>query len=295
MQRPVHELERKRFDHVRAVHYRDFTKAAGYEIINGCFFWMPGGDLIQNWLSWTGKRTGAMECNVEFNDVFPILLFGITFILIATIAILGNKKQKDKIKEIAAKLGLDYAEVNPFSFGADDKKSYRTIYAGQSHGMTSKDRPFLKKILQAFLPWQLRGKFNGYQVKIYTKKRNKKTYTMVQMSFNQSLSMGLNMTLAGNNLMSKLRKNIFGKSSIETGNREFDEKIHVSGRDEMKIKYVIKRPDFQHAMLALSGKYPDIKIDDQNITWQEHKITPDLIEYRPLLEDLSIVAKAISG
>jgi len=136
------------------------------------------------------------------------------------------------------------------------------------------------------------GKYHGYQVIIRTEKKDKKSFTVVQLLFSRSLGMGLNIVVG--NFLSKMGKNIFGKQSVSTGNPDLDNKVYISGQDEMKIKYLVKRSEFQQALLSLYNKYPGIRVDDQGITYQEKKVLTDLAAYQKLLDSLSAAAKAFA-
>ncbi len=102
------------------------------------------------------------------------------------------------------------------------------------------------------------------------------------------------MNIVVGNFLSKMGKNIFGKQSVSTGNPDLDNKVYISGQDEMKIKYLVKRSEFQQALLSLYNKYPGIRVDDQGITYQEKKVLTDLAAYQKLLDSLSAAAKAFA-
>lgn len=223
-------------------------------------------------------------------DLFPFLLFSAIF----TVALVGSyvslKKQKKLMKEVAARLGLEFSQTDPLSFINKDKRPYPAYRRPSDAGFDIQG--LVKKVAAVFSPWRVSGKYNGYQVVIRIEKKDKQSFTVVQLSFNQSLGMGLHIT-AGN-FFSKLGKNILGKQAISTGNPDLDKKVYISGQDEMKIKYLVKRSEFQQILLSLYNKYPGIRIDDQGLTYRQNKVIGDLAGYQALLTSLSGAAKAFA-
>ena len=223
-------------------------------------------------------------------ELFPLALFIIIFTIALIASYASLKKQKKLMKEVAARLGLEFSETDPFSFMNQDKRPRPAYRRPSDAGFDIQG--FVKKIVAVFSPWRLSGKYHGYQVIIKTEKKDKQSFTVVQLLFNQSLGMGLNIT-AGN-FLSKMGKNILGKKPISTGNLELDGKVYISGQDEMKIKYLVKRSELQQILLSLYNKYPGTRIDDQGLTYRQNKVISDLAGYQALLTSLSSAAKAFA-
>jgi len=225
------------------------------------------------------------------NDFFPFLVF----LTISIIAMVGSyyslKKQKAKMKEIALKLGLEFKENDFLSFKNPNTRSYTGYHSPSDAGFDIQG--IAKKIMAAFSPWQVIGKYNGYSIIIKTERKDKKSFTIVQLNFERPLGMGLNIVMG--NMISRIGKNIFGKQSISTGNPDLDSKVYISGQDEMKVKYLIKRPEFQQMLLSLYNKYPGIRVDDNGITYKEKKVLTEYAAYKTLLDSLSGAAKAFAG
>ncbi|HBZ87395.1 MAG: hypothetical protein A2509_09965 [Candidatus Edwardsbacteria bacterium RIFOXYD12_FULL_50_11] len=224
------------------------------------------------------------------NDLFPFLLFSIIF----AVALIGSyfslKKQKEKMRDIALKLGLEFSQTDPLSFMGQGKPVRPAYHRPRDAGIDLQG--LVKKVVSGFSPWRVAGKYHGYKVIIRTEKKDKKSFTVVQLLFSQPLGMGLNIVVG--NFLSKMGKNIFGKQSISTGNPDLDNKVYISGQDEMKIKYLVKRSEFQQTLLSLYNKYPGVRVDDQGITYREKKVLTDLAAYQKLLDSLSAAAKAFA-
>ncbi len=222
------------------------------------------------------------------HDLFPLAVFLIIFTIALIASYASLKKQKKLLKEVAARLGLEFSETDPFSFMNPEKRPRPAYHRPSDAGFDFQG--FVKKVAAIFSPWRLSGKYQGYQVVIRTEKKDKQSFTVVQLLFNQSLGMGLNIT-AGN-FLSKIGKNILGKQPISTGNLELDGKVYISGQDGMKIKYLVNRSEFQQTLLSLYNKYPGTRIDDQGLTYRQNKIMTDFAGYQALLTSLSGAAKA---
>ncbi len=223
-------------------------------------------------------------------DLFPLGVFTVIFAAALIASYFSLKKQKKLMRDVALKLGLEFSETDPFSFLSQDKRPRPAYHRPSDAGFDLQG--LIKKVATGFSPWRVSGKYHGYQVIIRTEKKDKKSFTIVQLLFNQPLGMGLNIVVG--NFLSKVGKNIFGKQSISTGNPDLDNKVYISGQDEMKIKYLVKRSEFQQALLSLYNKYPGIRIDDQGITYKEKKVLTDLAAYQKLLDSLSAAAKAFA-
>lgn len=221
-------------------------------------------------------------------EYFPLAVFAVIFTVAMIASYASLKKQKKLMKEVAQRLGLEFSETDPFSFMNQDKRPRPAYRRPSDAGFDLQG--LVKKVAAVFSPWRVSGKYHGYQVIIKTEKKDKQSFTVVQLLFNQSLGMGLN--IAAGNFLSKIGKNILGKQPISTGNLELDGKVYISGQDEMKIKYLVKRSEFQQILLQLYNKYPGIRIDDQGIIYRQNKIMTDFAGYQALLTSLSGAAKA---
>ncbi|MBU1356428.1 MAG: hypothetical protein KJ620_07660 [Candidatus Edwardsbacteria bacterium] len=223
-------------------------------------------------------------------DLFPVGVFTVIFAVALIASYYSLKKQKKLMREVALKLGLEFSETDPFSFLSRDKRSRPAYRRPSDAGFDIQG--FVKKIAAVFSPWRVTGKYHGYQVIIRIEKKDKQSFTVVQLLFNQSLGMGLN--IAEGNFLSKIGKNILGKKPISTGNLDLDGKVYISGQDEMKIKYLVKRSELQQILLSLYNKYPGTRIDDQGLTYRQNKVLTDLAGYQALLTSLIGAAKAFT-
>jgi hypothetical protein len=221
-------------------------------------------------------------------EIFPFLIFVVIFLTATVGSYFSMKKQKVKMREVASRLGLQFSESNMLSF-RDSNKTYTGYHRPRDAGFDIQQ--FIKQVSSVFSPWRVTGKYNGYEVIIRTERKDKKSFTIVELLFEKPLGMGLNIMVG--NIFSKIGKNVFGKQSITTGNAELDQKVYISGNEEMKIKYMVKRPEFQQALLALYKKYPGAKIEDTGIIYREKKVIDDFMVYKTLLESLSQTAKSI--
>lgn len=225
------------------------------------------------------------------HDLFPVIIFLIIFPAALIISYLNLKKQKGKMRETAARLGLEFSESDPL-VAIIRERSQRAVYTGPRGNNAGFDfQTVIRNIARTFAPWQVGGKYNGYQVVIRTEKRDKKSYTVVQLSFAKPLGLGLNIVVG--NFLSKVGKNLFGKTSITTGNPEMDDKIYISGKDEMRVKYLAKRPDTQNALINLYKKYPGARIDDNGIIYKKSGFAGDFMELQTILNSMAVLAKAM--
>jgi len=223
-------------------------------------------------------------------DLLPLGVFAVIFAVALIAGYYSLKKQKKLMRDIALKLGLEFSETDPLSFMGQGKPVRPAYHRPRDAGFDLQG--LIKKVATGFSPWRVTGKYHGYQVIIRIEKKDKQSFTVVQLLFNQSLGMGLN--IAAGNLLSKLGKNILGKQPISTGNPELDGKVYISGQDEMKIKYLVKRSELQQILLSLYNKYPGTRIDDQGLTYRQNKVISDLAGYQALLTSLIGTAKAFA-
>lgn len=225
-------------------------------------------------------------------NLLPLAIFFIAIPLALLFSYRGYRRQKERMKDIAARLGLEYSEASPLPGMAGSPGMGQAYRRGRPAGGGFDLQGLLFRAIRAFMPWRVSGRYNGLQIAIWTEHSNKQTFLIVQQAFDHPLDLGLSITSP--NPLSRLGKSLMGRSPLTTGNQELDAKAHITGRDEMKVKYLVKKPEFQQALLSLYREYPAVKIDDRGITYRRNKQMKAHGEFQRLLDSMSKTAKAFS-
>ena len=226
------------------------------------------------------------------SNLLPLAIFFIAMPLALLFSYRGYRRQKERMKEIAARLGLEYSETNPLKAARGGPGLDQMYRRGRPTGGGFDFQGFVFRAVRALMPWRVSGRFNGLSTAIWTENRNKQTFLVVQQTFDRPLELGL--SIAAPNPLARLGKSLMGRSPLTTGNQELDAKTHISGRDEMKVKYLVKKPELQQALLALYREYPTVKIDDRGITYRRNKLMKEHAEFQRLLDSMSRAAKEFS-
>jgi hypothetical protein len=232
-----------------------------------------------------------MNFSVNIHDLMPFIIFLVVLPLSLYLSYQRNQSNRKKLRDVALKLGLQYHEKSPIGPSAQPGAIHSGDQIRAQQRLRQLDQGgILAKVMALTAQATVSGKYNGFEVDIGTVNQNKKTYTVFRVSFPAPLGLGLK--ISQNNIFSRDLP-FGGKSRIEAGNGEFDKKIHVKGNDEMRIKYLVKRPEVQKALLDAYRSQSDIVIDDTAVVCKTPETLKDYLKYQAILNSLTTAAQQL--
>lgn len=233
----------------------------------------------------------------SIRDVVPLLIFLVITPLAFYLSYQSRRKQAGKLKDLAAKLGLQFqGEQNP---GALDQayrqrmESYRGSDRAKAEQVYRKleQSGFLKSLLSMAKPLSIGGKYNGYQVEVKLLRQNKRNLTEAVAWFAEPLGIGLNISKSG----FWNRSITLGRSSrVETGNAELDRAASIRARDELGARYIARNVQAQQALLALL-KHKGAEINDQVAIVRQDGYQTDYSKTKQILDDMTRAMQAVSA
>jgi hypothetical protein len=187
-------------------------------------------------------------------ELLPLIIFLVVGPLAIFISYQGRKKSAAKLRDLAAKLGLQFrAEGQPGMF----TDAYRERLAAMKTGdrvraeaavRRLKQGGFLQSLMSMMQPLGISGKYNAYQVELSLVRRNKKNLTEVRAWYPEPLGLGLAVERQG-----FLHRSLpFNKAErAESGNPELDKLVAIRARDPLKARYIARNLQAQMALLEL--------------------------------------------
>ncbi len=233
-----------------------------------------------------------MTHNWTFNphDLGPLVFLAV-FAVSLYFGIQRSKARKQKLKQIAMRLGLQYQEKSDWqaspaaapTAGGQQQQAQQRARQLQQNGT-------LAKVMSLLSTAAITGSYNGWPVDIRTVNENKTSYTKFRLDFGRPLGLGLRVSAN-----SFFQRDLFGGSPrIESGNEEFDKKVLVRGSNELKVKFLVKRPETQRALLDAYRAYSEIAVDDEGISCKLRGFVDDYQRYQAILTALTAVAAALA-
>ncbi|MBT5016591.1 hypothetical protein HN748_06345 [Candidatus Peregrinibacteria bacterium] len=190
-------------------------------------------------------------------------LFGIGTFMIAIfpLAAYMAKRQKEKFKQAAMQLGLQYNEG-------------------------------IKMPLLGVSDWNITGEYEGSQVFFETIRqgsgKSKRTYTRFRAYFAQPFNSDLHISREG--LGSKLMQKIKGKD-IQTGNPDFDGKFLLKASPEANMIPVLSRPDLQQALIKFFDDFKGSHIQDDAVVFTARGTVHNIDRLRTILGEMTRLSK----
>jgi hypothetical protein len=235
-----------------------------------------------------------MDNVINFLSVnLPFLIFVGIFPLVIYLSYLGRKKQKEKLKTIAMKLGLQLSQGQPFQRMGGQSRNIGNARDFNNYRTSQKlvGNTFLKELMAMMTPLSLTGKYKGCEVRITVTKRDKTTYTEFKTSFDRPLGLGLK--ISANSLL--LRQFVLGRKgkTVQAGNEPFDQKVQVTGSDPLKVKYLLTLEN-QRSLLDLFSAHPATVVDDLEIRTSVRGFVDDYQKCSAVLDKMTAVATKLN-
>lgn len=143
-------------------------------------------------------------------------------------------------------------------------------------------------------PGVISGPYKNFQVQIWVFTRgggkNKTTLTAVKTYVNPQLQLGLK--VYREHMMSGIGK-VLGFQDIQTGDKEFDDRFVVKGRDEPGILRLLNANTRQE-ILRYDRFAPRASVDDEGAYWEKVSIISDTTLLTHTLDAQSQVVRAMS-
>ena len=222
--------------------------------------------------------------------LMPLIMLAV-FIGSMYLASRRAKARQQKMKQIALQLGLQYQEPSDWRSSLNigkgrhgqQQRAQQRVQQLQSSGTLARALSFLSSPT-------ITGKYNGWPVDIRAVNENKTVFTKFRIGFGRPLGLGLRI---GPN--SFFQRDLFGGNPrVESGNEEFDKKVLVRGGDELKVKFLIKRPETQRALLDAYRAFSDIAIDDEGISCKLRGFVDEYQKYQAVLAALTAIAAKLT-
>jgi hypothetical protein len=213
----------------------------------------------------------------------PFLIIGAIFCLIGYRAYSSRIRQKEKLKNIAVHLGFTFSDE-----GTDDES------AGAIQTSNQELSP-MRRFLRTIAGWQMKGRMNGVETKIYTKKissgKHSHEYTCIDALIPWNSSSSLLITRETS--LSRLGKAIFDMQDIQTGNEDLDRRVVMKGAPEHFVKRILLDSSLQAELLSLFELEGTIFVDQHGVHFQTPQAIVDEQRYRQLLDRLTRTASAL--
>jgi hypothetical protein len=211
------------------------------------------------------------------------------FLVLAFVAItfFRRKSTFKKMQEAAMMLGLQF-DGKPYS----KQIEYRTASIQQQTQDLPKLVQFITQALDFVLPlfyfWEMKGKWNGVPVRVYSEKDNSNSgrYTVVRADTENNRKLGLH-------IVAERFLSTVGNKDITIGNEELDKMILVKADDLDQAKMVLMSPTLQDAILQAFKFSRAIKIEDQSVTFYHPGNLQDEEKLRAALDHVSRIAQAL--
>jgi hypothetical protein len=232
-----------------------------------------------------------MNISTHIPDLMPFIIFLVVMPVSLYLGYKRNESNRRRLRDVALKLGLQYNEKAPL----DPSVKSATIRTGDQIRAQQRLRQMeqggiLARLASLMSATAVTGKYNGFAVDIRTANQNKKTYTVFTVYFPATLGLGLRIT---ENSLFRRDLGFGGKTRIEAGSEEFDKRIFVKGNDEMRVKYLVKRPEVQKALLDAYRAQSDTVIDDTAIVCRTQESLKDYLKYQAILNSLTAAAQQL--
>ena len=224
------------------------------------------------------------------HDLGPLVFLAV-FAVSLYLSTRRAKARQQKMKQIAMQLGLQYQEKSAWQVSpvarpggtSQQQQAQQRMRQLQQNGT-------LAKVMSMLSTAAIAGTYNGWPVDIRTVNENKTVFTKFRLSFGRSLGLGLRIGPNG-----FFQRDLFGGSPrIESGNEELDKKVLVRGSDELKVKFLVKRPETQRALLDAYRSFADLTIDDEGISCRLRGFVDEYQKYQAILTALTAVAAMLA-
>lgn len=219
-----------------------------------------------------------MEDFIEILFIPVFFLIPVSIFLIAFyFGIQRNKKDREKLAQIAKQLGLDFSVSN------EHKLKDTGFHEIPKNSILS----FIIDGLLSLSPnWIISGDIHNFSIRIYPVVRgsgkSRVTYTIIEMKFQNPLNIGLNISSEG--FFEKIGIKLLGKQDIQIGDESIDKMVQIKGSDTNKVKDLLKSQSTKLSLKNLYGKYPDVIITDTNIIYEVTGVLTDLKVYSEVLK-----------
>lgn len=234
-----------------------------------------------------------MNISINIHDYLPLIIFLVVMPLSLYLNYRKNESNRKKLKDVALKLGLQYSEKAPAGPSLDAPAISGDDPARARQRLDRLDvGGVLSKVLSLTAPAAVTGKYNGFEVDIRSQRRDKKTYTVFTVSFPAPLGLGLKITP---NSFFRRDLGFGGKPRVESGDDEFDKRVLIKGTDDMRIKYLVKRPEVRKALLDAYQAQSDTIIDDNALVCRVQKDLKDYLAYQKVLALLTATARQLTA
>ncbi len=233
----------------------------------------------------------------DLREFLPFLIFLVVGPLALFLSYQGRKKSAAKLRDLAAKLGLQFRPEGQPGMLAE---SYRQKLAAMKPGdrvraeaafRRVKQSGFLQSLMSMMQPLAIYGKYNGYRVELALVRSNKKNLTEVRAWYPETLGLGLAVERQGF-LHSRFS---FSKAErAESGNRELDKLAAIRAKDPLKARYIARNIPAQLAILELFRE-SGAEINDEGATVKLNGHQTDYSKAKKLLEGMTRAMEAVAA
>ncbi len=229
-----------------------------------------------------------------FSAILPIFIFVLIVPLIVYLTLRRQRVIKEKMREIARILGLQYSDgSSPFP----QSQSSPAQPGQQKSGAALAPGGFLSNFIGSLTPWRLSGNFKSLPVEIYSITRgsgkSSQIYTVIKAIFSPPLTAGLQISTEG--FFNRIGKSLFSTQDIQTGDETFDKRVMIKGNSEPVVKSLLSSPALRQTILKAFDTLNDLSIDDTGAVFEERGVNPDAERYRSILELLTSISGSFPG
>ncbi|HEY7159682.1 MAG TPA: hypothetical protein VH815_00420 [Acidobacteriota bacterium] len=224
---------------------------------------------------------------LDFIFRFGTYLFWLAALVFVAATFLRRKSSYQKMQKAAMALGLEF-DGNPYA----KQIQARTESIQQQTQDSPKILQVVTRTLDIILPlfyfWEMKGRWNGVPVRVYSEKgkSNSGRYTVVRADTEATRTIGLQ--ISTERFLSTL-----GNKDITIGNEELDKLIYVKADDAEQAKIILMSPTLQDALLQAFKFSKYMNVQDQYVSFYEAGNLQNEETLRTALDHVSRTAQAL--
>lgn len=221
----------------------------------------------------------------DFIFRFGGYIFWFLVLVFVAVAFFRRKSSYQKMQEAAMRLGLEF-DGKPYA----KQIEARTAAIQQQTQDSPKILQFVVRALDFILPlfyfWEMKGKWNGIPVRVYSEKNQSSgRCTVVRADAETTRPIGLR--------ISTERFLSLGNKDITIGNEELDKMIFVNANDPDQAKMILMSPTLQDALLQAFRFNKYINVQDQYVTFYQAGNMQNEEMLRAAMDHVSRIALAL--
>jgi hypothetical protein len=223
---------------------------------------------------------------LDFIFRFGGYFFWLVVLAFVAVNFLRRKSAHKKMQEAAMRLGLEF-NGNPYM----KQIEARTASIQQQTQDSPRLLQFITQVLDFVLPlfyfWEMKGKWNGVPVRVYSEKGKSNSGRCTVVRANTETTKPIGLRISAERFLS------LGNKDITIGNEELDKMVFVKADDPDRAKMILMSPTLQDALLQAFKFSKFINVEDQYVTLYQGGNLQNEEMLRAALDHVSRTAQAL--